>query len=65
MAAEGQSDRMASDMEMRMKKRCISEVLHVEKMAPTDIHRCLHKRRYLWKSNSGYEHGEVVAGETL
>ena len=38
MAAEGQSDRMVSDMEMRMKQRCVIEFLHVEKMVPTDIH---------------------------
>ena len=36
--AEGQSDRMASDMEVWMKQRCVTEFLHVEKMAPTDIH---------------------------
>ena len=41
MAAEGQSDRMASDMEMCMKWECVTEFLHVEKMAPTDIHWCL------------------------
>ena len=38
MAAEGQSDRMASDMEVHLKQRCGIECLHVEKMAPTDIH---------------------------
>ena len=32
MAAEGQSV-----MEVHMKQRCVSEFLHVEKMAPTDI----------------------------
>ena len=41
MAAEGHSDKMASVMEMQMKQRCVSEYLCVEKMAPTDIHRCL------------------------
>mgnify|MGYP001860934035 CR=1 FL=1 len=41
MAAEGQSDKMASDMEVRMKERCGIEFLHLEKMAPTDIHQCL------------------------
>ncbi len=41
MAAEGQSDKMASDMEVCMKQRCVTEFLHVEKMAPTDIHRHL------------------------
>jgi len=38
MAAEGQSDKMTSDMEEHMKQRCVTEFLHVEKMAPTDIH---------------------------
>ncbi|XP_040556984.1 serine/threonine-protein kinase VRK1 isoform X1 [Gallus gallus] len=41
MAAEGQSDIMASDMEARMKQRCIIEFLHAEKIAPIDIHRRL------------------------
>jgi len=41
MAAERQSDTMASDMEVCMKQRCITELLYVEKMAPTDIHRWL------------------------
>ena len=39
MAAEGQSDKTASNMEVCMKQRC--EFLHVEKMAPIDIHWCL------------------------
>jgi len=33
-----QSDSMASDMEVRMKQRCVTEFFHVEKMAPIDIH---------------------------
>jgi len=37
MAAEGQSDRMASDMEVRM-KMFGTEFLHVEKIAPKDVH---------------------------
>ena len=41
MAAEGQSDRMVSDVEMRMKQRCGIEFLHEEKMAPTDVDRQL------------------------
>jgi len=37
MAAEGQSDRMMSDIEVHRKQRCVTEFLHVgEKMAPTD-----------------------------
>ena len=41
MAAEGQSDRLASDREVYMKQRCVVEFLHVGKIAPTDIYRCL------------------------
>ena len=32
MAAEGKSDKMASDMEERMKQRCVTEFLHAEKI---------------------------------
>ena len=41
MAAEGHSDKMVSDMEVHVKQRCVTEFLHAEKMAPTDIHWCL------------------------
>ena len=42
MTAEGQSDKMASDMEVRMKQSCVIEFLHAEKKnAPNDIHRRL------------------------
>ena len=41
MAAEGWSDTMVFDMEMWVKQRCGIEFLHVEKIVPTDIHRCL------------------------
>jgi len=41
MTAEGQSEKMASGMEVRMKQRCVIEFLHVEKIAPSDIHRRL------------------------
>ena len=41
MAAEGQSDTVASDTEVHMKQRCVTEFLHTEKMAPTDIHQLL------------------------
>ena len=38
-AAEGQSDKMAPDMEVCMKHRCVIELLRVEKMVPlTHIH---------------------------
>jgi len=38
--AQGQSDKMASDMKMRMKQRCAIEFLHMENIAPIDIHWC-------------------------
>jgi len=41
MAAEGHSDRMASDMEVQMKQMHVTEFLHVEKIAPNDIQWCL------------------------
>ena len=41
MTAEGQSDKLASDMEVCMKQRCVIEFLHAEKIAPNDIHRRL------------------------
>ena len=41
MAAEQQSDEMASDMEIRTKQRGVTEFLHGEKIAPTDIHQHL------------------------
>ena len=41
MAAEGHSDRMASDMEAHMKQRCVTEFFRAEKKEPTDIHQCL------------------------
>jgi len=41
MAAEGQSDKMVSAMEVCMRQRCGIEFLHAEKMASTDIHQCL------------------------
>ena len=37
MAAEGQSDKMVPDMGVWMKQSCVIELLHAEKMAPTDI----------------------------
>jgi len=37
MAAEGQSDKMKSDMEVHMKERCGTEFLLVEKTTPIDI----------------------------
>jgi len=39
MKAERQSERMASDLEVHMKQRSVTECLFVEKMASTDIHQ--------------------------
>ena len=39
--SRGPSDKLASDMEVRMKQRCVIEFLHAEKIAPNDIHRRL------------------------
>ena len=41
MAVEGQSVKVASDMEMQMKQRCAIEFIHEEKVASIDIHQCL------------------------
>ena len=38
MAAEGQSDRMASDMEVHVKQKCVVEFRHLEKIVPIHIH---------------------------
>jgi len=34
-------DKMASDMEVNMKERLVTEFLSVEKNSPTDFHQCL------------------------
>jgi len=41
MTSEGQSDKMASNMEVRMKEMGVTEFLDVEKMVPLDIYQCL------------------------
>ena len=44
MAAEGQTSKMESDMEVCMKQRCVTEFLYAEKkkkIAHTDIHQFL------------------------
>ena len=41
MAAEEQSDRWVSDIEVHVKQKCATEFLHEEKMALTDMHQCL------------------------
>ena len=54
MAAEGQTDRMVSDMEVCMERRCVTELFHVEKMAPVDLQLMIAER--LWRPNSGCEY---------
>jgi len=39
MTAEGQSNKMASDMEEHVKQRCVIEFLHAEKIASNDTNR--------------------------
>jgi len=41
MAAEEQSDSMASDVEVHMQQKSGTEFLHAEKVAPSDINWCL------------------------
>ena len=41
MEAEGQSDKMVSDMEVHMKQSWVTEFLHELRIAPSDIHWCL------------------------
>jgi hypothetical protein len=41
VTAREQSNKMASDTEVPMKKRCVIEFLHAEKIEPNDIHRRL------------------------
>jgi transposase len=41
MTADGQSDKITSAMEVRMKQICVIEVLHAGNIAPNDIHRRL------------------------
>ena len=38
MAAEGQSDRVASDMEVHIKQKCDIEFLYVKNIATSNIH---------------------------
>ena len=41
MAAEGQSDKVTSDVEIHTKQRCVIEFLHVESFVPIDFNLCL------------------------
>jgi len=60
MAAKGQSDKKASDVEVWMKQKCVTEFLHVEK---SGIH--WHSSMFaecLWQPNRGCEHSGAVGG---
>ena len=61
VTAEGQTDKMGSDMEVHTKQKCGIEFLHGEKMAPTDIRFCLLAECFR-RPNSGCEHSQVVGG---
>jgi hypothetical protein len=41
IAAEEQSGKMGSDMEVHTKQKCVIEFHHAEEIAPVDIHRRL------------------------
>ena len=56
MAAEGQSGKMASDVEVCVEQRGVVAFLQAEKMAPIDSHQ------WLLKPSSGCEHSEAVGG---
>ena len=38
MAAEGQSNKMVSNVEVCLKQSCVIEFLHAEEVAPTEFH---------------------------
>ena len=60
MAAEGQCDRMASDMEVWMKQRCATQFLHTGKYYIPWYSVML--AECFWRPNSGYEFSEEVGG---
>jgi len=60
MAAAGQSETIASDMEASMKQRCFSEFFSAKKNG-THWHS-LTLAEHLWRPNSGREHSEAVSG---
>ena len=57
MAAEEQSDKMAADVEVCMKQRCVNEFLHKEKNG-THWHPSV-LAGHLWRPVSGYYHSEA------
>ena len=59
MAAESHCDTMVCDMEMQMKQRCVTEFLHAETIAPTDVH---HSVLNVYGDQTGSKHSEAVGG---
>ena len=57
MVAEGQSDKMASDMKEWMKQKNGTELLHAEKNSHS-----LMLDKHFWRRNSGCERSEAVGG---
>jgi hypothetical protein len=58
IAAEEQSGKFASDMEVRTKQICVMEFLHAEKLRPLTF---IMLAEHLQRQNSG-EHSETVGG---
>jgi len=69
MAAEEQSDRMASDMEAHMEQRCVTEILHVENMAPIDTCWTFMEIKQgmwaQWGAGGGFSNTDSNGGSTL
>ena len=61
MAAEGQSDKIVSDLEVHMKQRGVTEILCAEKKRDIHWHSSM-LAEHLWRSNRGCEHSEAVGG---
>ena len=60
MAAEGQSDRMVSDVEVCMKQKRVLEFLHAGKNG-THWHSST-LVEHVWRPNNACERSEVVGG---
>ena len=49
MATEGQSDRMVPDMEVHMKRKCVTEFLWVENTVPiNDYWTFMETKQWMW-----------------
>ena len=58
MSADEQYDKLASDMEVHMKQKCVIELLHEGKNG-THWHSLMLAECF-WRSKSGCEHGGAV-----